>query len=99
MAYTMKDMQRQFEALAALKEEFSRLEALENSLRRQVSSFTGGAKTDMAALSPELKKLMTQAQEDASRAGEARRAQAHVAMGGTAGGHRPGAGRRGVVRL
>ena len=91
-------MNKQMEAFAALKEEFSRLEALDKCLRRQAGlPEQGGEPLDMEALSPEIRRYVDQAIADAKRAGEARAAQSRPAR--TSSGSRPGAGRRGVVRL
>ena len=98
MAYSEQDMKKQFEAFAAIKEEFSRLEAQEKALRKQAGlPEQGGEKLDMSKLPPEERKLVEQAQAEAKRAGEARAAQSRPAAASS--GSLPGAGRRGVVRL
>ena len=98
MAYTEQDMQKQMEQFAALRDEFSRLEAQEKALRRQAGlPEEGGEKMDMAKLSPEERRHVEEAMAEAGRAGEARAAQSRPAR--TASGPLPGAGRRGVVRL
>lgn len=98
MAFTEQDMNRQIAAFAALREEFSRLEAQEKTLRRQAGlPEEGGEKTDMSRLSPEERRHVEEAMAEAKRAGEARAAQSHPAR--AASGPLPGAGRRGVVRL
>ena len=98
MAFTEQDMQKQMEAFAAIKEEFSRLEAQEKTLRKQAGlPEEGGEKLDMAKLSPEERTHVEEAMAVAKRAGEARAAQSRPAK--AASGPLPGAGRRGVVRL
>ena len=98
MAFSQQDMQKQFEEFAALKEEFSRLEAQEKQMRKQLDMpEQGGTGVDMASLPPELRKQAEQAMADAKRAGESRVAQSAPAR--AASGPMPGAGRRGVVRL
>ena len=98
MAYTEQDMQKQMEQFAALRDEFSRLEAQEKALRRQAGlPEEGGEKMDMAKRSPEERRHVEEAMAEAGRAGEARAAQSRPAR--TASGPLPGAGRRGVVRL
>ncbi len=98
MAFTEQDMNKQIEAFAAVKEEFSRLEAQEKVLRKQAGlPEEGGEKTDMTKLSPELRKQAEEAMAEAKRAGEARAAQSSPAK--VSSGAMPGAGRRGVVRL
>lgn len=98
MAYTEQDMRKQMEQFAALKEEFSRLEAQEKTLRKQAGlPEEGGEKLDMTKLSPEARKHVEEAMAEAKRAGEARAAQSRPVR--TASGPLPGAGRRGVVRL
>ena len=98
MAFTQQDMQKQFEEFAALKEEFSRLEAQEKQMRKQLDMpEQGGKELDMASLPPELRKQVEQAQAEARRAGEVRAAQSAPAR--AANSPMPGAGRRGVVRL
>lgn len=98
MAFTEQDMTRQMEAFAALKEEFSRLEAQEKALRKQAGlPEKGGEKRDMSALSAEERSFMEQAMAEAKRAGEARAAQSSPAK--SSAGARPGMGRRGMIRL
>lgn len=98
MAYTEQDMQKQMEQFAALKEEFSRLEAQEKALRRQAGlPEEGGERMDMSGLSPEERRHVEEATAEAKRAGEARAAQSRPARASS--GSLPGAGRRGVVRL
>ncbi|MBQ3059591.1 MAG: hypothetical protein IJD16_04670 [Desulfovibrio sp.] len=98
MAFTEQDLQKQIEEFAALKEEFSRLEAQEKQMRKTLGlPEEGGAGQDMNCLSPELRAQMETAMADAKRAGEARAAQSSQAR--VAAGSRPGAARRGVVRL
>lgn len=98
MAFTEQDMRKQMEEFAALKDEFSRLEAQEKMLRKQAGlPEEGGEKLDMAKLSPEARKHVEEAMAEARRAGEARAAQSRPVK--TASGPLPGAGRRGVMRL
>ena len=88
MAYTEQDMQKQMEQFAALRDEFSRLEAQEKALRRQAGlPEEGGEKMDMSKLSPEERRHVEEASAAQSRPAR------------TASGPLPGAGRRGVVRL
>ena len=99
MAFTEQDMQRQSEALAALKDEFSRLESQEKAMRKALGlPEQGGEQVDMKALSPEMRKQAEEAMAEAQRAGAARAAQSRPASAAPAGG-RPGCGRRNVVRL
>ncbi len=99
MAFIQQDMQKRIEAFTALKEAFSRLEAQEKAMRKQLDlPGQGGKKTDLASLSPELRRQVEQAVAVAKRAGEARAAQNTTAEAAVSA-SRPGAGRRGVVRL
>ena len=99
MAFTKQDMQRQSEELAALKDEFSRLESQEKVMRKALGlPEQGGEKLDMNALSPEMRKHAEEAMAEAQRTGAARAAQSQSASGAAAG-SRPGCGRRNVVRL
>ncbi len=98
MAFTQQDMNRQMEEFDALKEELSRLEAQEKTLRKQAGlPEHGGEKMDMGKLSPAERKLVEEAMAEAKRSGEARAAQSRP--GRSASAPRPGAGRKGVVRL
>lgn len=99
MAFTKQDMQRQSEELAALKDEFSRLESQEKVMRKALGlPEQGGEKLDMNALSPEMRKQAEEAMAEAQRAGAARAAQSQSSLA-TPAGSRPGCGRRNVVRL
>lgn len=92
-----EQLHSQMEQLASLKEEFSRLEATEKALRRQVGlPEQGGETLDMDSLSPAERAHVEEAMAEAGRAGAARAAQSRPAASS---GSRPGAGRRGVVRL
>ena len=97
MAFTEQDMKRQSEALANLKEEFSRLESQEKAMRKALGlPEQGGQPVDLKALSPELRAQAEAAIAEAQRAGASRAAQSQPAP---ACGSRPGSGRRNVVRL
>lgn len=99
MSFTEQDMKKQWEDFAALREEFSRLENQEKALRKGLGlPEEGGEKTDPASLTPELRKLVEDAEAEARRAGEARAAQARPATR-AATGAMPGSGRRNIVRL
>lgn len=99
MAFTQQDMEKQMEQFAAMKEELSRLEAQEKAQLKALGLTEADlGKPDLDALPPELRKMAQEAQEAARRAGEARRAQSSTTAS-TSSGPRPGAGRRGVVRL
>ena len=56
-------------------------------------------KTDPASLTPELRKMVEEAEAEARRAGEARAAQARTAARPAAAGGIPGGGRGNLVRL
>ena len=74
MSFTEQDMKKQMEDFAALREEFSRLESQEKAMRKQLGLPEQG-KTDPASLTPELRKMVEEAEAEARRAGEARAAQ------------------------
>ena len=78
MSFTEQDMKKQMEDFAALREEFSRLESQEKAMRKQLGLPEQG-KTDPASLTPELRKMVEEAEAEARRAGEARAAQARTA--------------------
>ena len=99
MSFTEQDMKKQMEEFAALREEFSRLENQEKAMRKQLGlPEQGQEKTDTASLSPELRRMLENAEAEARRAGEARAAQARAAARPAAAGI-PGGGRRNIVRL
>ena len=98
MSFTEQDMKKQMEDFAALREEFSRLESQEKAMRKQLGLPEQG-KTDPASLTPELRKMVEEAEAEARRAGEARAAQARMAARPAAAGGIPGGGRRNIVRL
>lgn len=98
MSFTEQDMKKQMEDFAALREEFSRLESQEKSMRKQLGLPEQG-KTDSASLTPELRKMVEEAEAEARRAGEARAAQARTAARPAAASGIPGGGRRNIVRL
>ena len=97
MAFTQQDMDKQWAEIAALTEEFSRLEAQEEAQLKALG-LTGAdlGEPDLHALPPDLQKMAREAQVAAQRAGEARKTQTAARASS---GPRPGAGRRGVVRL
>lgn len=99
MAFTQQDMERQMAEFAALQEEFSRLEAEEKAQLKALGLTEKDlGKPDLDNLPPELKKMVDEARDVARRAGEARKTQSGAAARPSSG-PRPGAGRRGVVRL
>ena len=89
MSFTEQDMKKQMEDFAALREEFSRLESQEKAMRKQLGLPEQG-KTDPASLTPELRKMVEEAEAEARRAGEARAAQARTAARPAAAGGIPG---------
>lgn len=93
MSFTEQDMKKQMEDFAALREEFSRLESQEKAMRKQLG-LPEQEKTDPVSLTPELRKMVEEAEAEARRAGEARAAARPAAAGGI-----PGGGRRNIVRL
>lgn len=93
MSFTEQDMKKQMEDFAALREEFSRLESQEKAMRKQLG-LPEQEKTDPASLTPELRKMVEEAEAEARRAGEARTAARPAAASGI-----PGGGRRNIVRL
>lgn len=98
MSFTEQDMKKQMEDFAALREEFSRLESQEKAMRKQLG-LPEQRKTDPTSLTPELRKMVEEAEAEARRAGEARAAQARTAARPAAAGGIPGGGRRNIVRL
>ncbi|WP_300717890.1 hypothetical protein [uncultured Desulfovibrio sp.] len=100
MSFTEQDLKKQMESFAALREEFSRLESQEKAMRKQLGlPEQGQKKTDPASLTPELRKMLEEAETEARRAGEARAAQSRPAANSAAGGGILGGGRRNIVRL
>ena len=90
--------QKQQAQLATLANELSRLNAqFEDQKRLAGVSEADLEPIDPATLSPELRAHMDAATEAAKRAGEARRTQAEMAAAPTT--SRPGAARRGVIRM
>lgn len=98
MSFTEQDMKKQMEDFAALREEFSRLESQEKAMRKQLG-LSEQEKTDPASLTPELRKMVEEAEAEARRAGETRAAQARTAARPAAASGIPGGGRRNIVRL
>jgi hypothetical protein len=98
MEFTEKELREQEQAVAALKEELSRLNAQFDGLIKDA----GLSLDDLAAarkenLTPEMARMLEQAKEEAARAGQARAAQFQTGTAPTA----SGAGRRrpGAVRI
>ena len=99
MAFTEQNMKQQMEELAALKEEFSRLESQEQAMRKALGlPEQNGGKVDMKALSPEMRQHVESAMAEAQRAGAARAAQSRSSSTSSSGSV-PGKGRRNIVRL
>lgn len=95
MSFTKENMQKQKQEYLALKDELSRLEAQEKAMRKQIGlSESGGEKFDLSKLSPQEREFAEEAMACAKRAGEARAAQTNVSAG-----PKPGAGRRGALRV
>ena len=90
--------QAQQTQLASLADELSRLNAqLEEQKKLAGVSDDDLETVDLSTASPEVQAQMALAEEAAKRAGEARRTQAELAAAPS--GARPGAGRRGVIRM
>ena len=98
MSFTEQDMKKQIEDFTALREEFFRLESQEKAMRKQLG-LPEQEKTDPASLTPELRKMVEEAEAEARRAGEARAAHARTAARPAAASGIPGGGRRNIVRL
>ncbi|MFI3271635.1 MAG: hypothetical protein R3Y11_05965 [Pseudomonadota bacterium] len=99
MKFTQEDLKKQQERIAALREEFGRLN---NELERQKRA-TGYTKEAVAAIDlesmpPAMKAALVKAQEEARKAGAARAAQARD-NGPSKPVKAPGAGRRNAIRL
>ncbi len=98
MAFTEKDLDAQIEAFNALKEEFSRLEAEGEQMKKNLGVTSADLVIDFDALSPQEKEFVAQAQENAKRAGAERVGQnSNTTTSSTA--KAPGAGRRNAIRL
>jgi hypothetical protein len=98
MAFTEKEMRAQEQALAAAKEEFSRLNAQFDGMLKDA----GLSPADLAGAleekrTPEMERLLEQARAQAKRAGQARAAQAETAPEGHA--RRAGRERPGAVKI
>jgi ElaB/YqjD/DUF883 family membrane-anchored ribosome-binding protein len=97
MAFTEKELREQEQAVEALKEELSRLNAQFDGMLKDA----GLSAEDFAAareedLTPDMARLLEQAKEEAARAGRARAAQFQVE---TAPARSAGRGRPGAVRI
>ncbi len=98
MAFSDKDLHAQEQQLQTLNEELSRLNTqFEAQLKGLGISENDLLTTADAETSPDLQKMMSEAQDKAKREGAARAAQGAPAP--AAGAKTPGSGRRGVVRL
>ncbi|MDR1109960.1 MAG: hypothetical protein LBP92_04490 [Deltaproteobacteria bacterium] len=98
MAFTEKELREQEQALEAAKEEFSRLNAQFDGMVKDA----GHSHADLRASleekrSPELDKLLEQAREEATRAGQARAAQTGAPLEPQT--RNAGRGRPGAVRI
>jgi ElaB/YqjD/DUF883 family membrane-anchored ribosome-binding protein len=98
MAFTEQELREQEQAVEALKEELSRLNAQFDGLLKDA----GLSPDDLAAarkedLTPEMARMLEQAKEEAARAGQARAAQFQAGTAPTARGS--GRGRPGAVRI
>lgn len=97
MAFTEENLREQVATLEQLREELGRAQEQEKALRKQLGlPEEGPLKVEKEQLPPEVQALVAKAREEAARAGQARAAQSAPQHSG---GARPGAGRRGVVRL
>jgi ElaB/YqjD/DUF883 family membrane-anchored ribosome-binding protein len=98
MAFTEKELREQDQAIEALKDELSRLNAQFDGLLKDA----GISAEDLAAtreedLTPEMARMLEQAKAEAARAGQARAAQFQAETAPTARGS--GRGRPGAVRI
>lgn len=98
MAFTEKEMAEQQQAFAALKDEFSRLNAQRDAMLKEADL----SEEDLRKMlnekhPPEVEAFLKKAREDAARAGQARAAQAGAPSGKSP--SAAGRGRPGVVRL
>ncbi|MCL1889960.1 MAG: hypothetical protein FWF99_05600 [Desulfovibrionaceae bacterium] len=94
MAFTEQNMKEQEQVFLAIKDEFSRLNAQLDGMRKEAGLSAEDLKKSLEEKrSPDLEKALSQAREEASRAGQARAAQAAPAQsaGKSAGRSRPGA--------
>ena len=103
MKFSDEQFKKQDEAIAAMEEQMSRLESLEQSLRKSLAS---GLQTmekhgipqmkgDLNNIPPELAGQIKEAQEEAKRQGAAAAAQSSAATAPAASG---GSKRKGVMR-
>ena len=98
MAFSDKDLHAQEQQLQALSDELSRLNTQFDAQLKVLGVSENDLLTTLnAEMSPDLQKMMSEAQDKAKREGEARAAQSAPAPG--TGAKTPGTGRRGVVRL
>jgi ElaB/YqjD/DUF883 family membrane-anchored ribosome-binding protein len=98
MAFTEKDMKEQEQVFAALKDEFSRLNARHEGMLKDAGLSADDLKKSLAEKQPpEMEKLLEQAKAEAAQAGKARAAQSSPAESAPAG--KSGRGRPGAVRL
>ena len=98
MAFTEKDLPAQEQALGALKEEFSRLNAQFDGMLKESGQSADDLKRVLEKQhSPELEKLLEQAKGEAAHAGQARKAQVKAADAAPA--HSAGRGRPGAVKI
>ena len=99
--FTEQDSARQDAVFAELKDEFSRLEQQEKSLRKAAGlPEEGSVQLDEAEITPEVRQALEEAKAKAQREGAARAAQFANGSSGTAGSDAPvpGGRRQGVVR-
>ena len=98
MAFTEQDMKEQEQAFLGMKDEFSRLNAQLDGMRKAAGLSAEDLKKSLEEkLSPDLEKALNQAKEEAGRAGQARAAQAAPAQSAPAA--RSGRSRPGAVRM
>lgn len=98
MAFSDKDLHAQEQQLQMLNEELSRLNTqFDAQLKGLGISEKDLLATLDAEMSPDLQKMMSEAQDKSKREGAARAAQGAPAQ--STGVKAPGTGRRGVVRL
>ncbi|MCR5814066.1 MAG: hypothetical protein K6G15_06205 [Desulfovibrio sp.] len=91
---------RQEQAFANLKEEFSRLEQQEKSLRKSVGlPEEGGVDVNEADLPPDVKQELEEAKAKAKREGAARAAQYQAETSSKGAASVPGGRRQGVMRI
>ena len=98
MAFSDKNLHAQEQQLQVLSDELSRLNTqFDAQLKGLGVSEDDLLETLNAEMSPDLQKMMSEAQDKAKREGAARAAQSAPAP--STGAKTPGTGRRGVVRL